>query len=166
MLCSLRGRLSPRTWALSFMTWLSLTISNALFLPLPANELTASQPVNACKLRRTRHMLGPSFSHSRGTLIKRDLLLDFLFHLSRSARQEWLIGGDMPTLQHWCPRRLWRPFDDQVKMRVTHGGTSVCLLPLGRYTVPLHQLLSYVHLWRQACWSLMLKPVHAVITWL
>ena len=33
------------------------------------------QPASARKLGRTRHTLGPSFSHSRGTLIKRDLLL-------------------------------------------------------------------------------------------
>lgn len=50
--------------------------------------------------------------------------------------QEWLTGGDISTLKHACV------FDVHVKMRVTHEGTSLYQLPVGRYTVPFLQLLS------------------------
>ena len=90
MLCSLRGRLSQRTPTLSLINWLShLTISNALFMPLPANELRASQPVSACKLGRTRHTLGPSFSHSRETLIKHNLFLAAPIKVSSAGVADW-----------------------------------------------------------------------------
>ena len=90
MLCSLRGGLSPRTCPLWLINWLShLTISNALFMPLPANEVTASQPVSACKLRRTRHTLEPSFSHSRGTLIKHNPFLVTLIKVSSAGVTDW-----------------------------------------------------------------------------
>ena len=45
---------------------------------------------------------------------------------------DWWWHANTSTLQHQYPRRLWQPFDAQVKMRVTRGETSMYQLPLGQ----------------------------------
>ena len=119
MSCSPSGMVSPRIWTVSLEIWSSLANLSAFFLPFPTNELTVSQPFEACKLERTWHTRWPSFSQSRLMLTKRDLLLVPLISIISAGMDAWwwlastsTSVSDENTAMLWCPSaeawKAWR----------------------------------------------------------